>query len=277
VKLESLEAEANTYEELLNSTGEPSEDAEAEDGDDPSSPQTKSKATEMKGEDAEAAKKTFGKYLKEKLTESSDRMMAGLKGTARRMHRHGFSGKIGASIILGLFGFEIQIGVEIGLMDTTLRTVDDDDLKPGSGFLSIFVKQGTNLPAKDKTGTSDPYLTFKAGYHHVKGTVAPKTVNPIWNEYLRLDANINDIIRVRVYNHNKLQREERLGEQFYNLKQLGLQDGVSKEFKVKEGMEQGEVIFLMVFKFYNIQANHRVVKQLIGKEFQPPAIAVQLM
>ena len=49
--------------------------------------------------------------------------------------------------------------------------------------LVLTVNRGTGLSAKDRGGTSDPYVTMKVGSRTVKKTsVKKKTVNPVWDE-----------------------------------------------------------------------------------------------
>lgn len=214
-------------------------------------------------------KKSFGRWLKQKLEESVDTMLGNLKGGARRLKKVGYSGSIGASIFIGAFNFEISIGVDLELNEVTISS-DGIDMKPGSGYLQIYLKEGRNLPAKDKSGSSDPYCTFKCGSNHIKSSVIDKNLNPLWNEYLRMDANINDILRIRAYDFNKLLTKSSMGEQAFNLKQLGMGDGIAREFVVKEGLEQGEIWFKAVFKFYNTEDNKTFVRALLGKDVVVP-------
>ncbi|KAI9009539.1 phosphatidylserine decarboxylase-domain-containing protein [Gaertneriomyces semiglobifer] len=48
--------------------------------------------------------------------------------------------------------------------------------------LRIGLREGRNLLAKDRRGTSDPFVIIKLGDQAHRTTVAPKTLNPVWNE-----------------------------------------------------------------------------------------------
>ena len=49
-------------------------------------------------------------------------------------------------------------------------------------FTVVLVERGTDFPALDPIGTSDPYCILKLGKETKQTTVQFKNLNPIWNE-----------------------------------------------------------------------------------------------
>eukprot|EP01102_Stenamoeba_stenopodia_P001974 TRINITY_DN11782_c0_g1_i1.p1 TRINITY_DN11782_c0_g1~~TRINITY_DN11782_c0_g1_i1.p1 ORF type:complete len:712 (-),score=151.23 TRINITY_DN11782_c0_g1_i1:216-2351(-) len=57
---------------------------------------------------------------------------------------------------------------------------------PTSAWLTIYLWEAKDLIAADRSGTSDPYVVFRAGDTVVRSSIVPKTLNPTWNETFNL-------------------------------------------------------------------------------------------
>ena len=54
----------------------------------------------------------------------------------------------------------------------------------------VVFMQARNLPAADSNGASDPYVVARFGGSVAKTSIRPTTTNPIWDQTLKLHADM---------------------------------------------------------------------------------------
>jgi len=75
---------------------------------------------------------------------------------------------------------------------------------PGMQQISIRVVRAEGLVAKDRGGTSDPYVELRLGKEKFKTQVIPKTLSPEWNEVFTCECHIaGSQLEVIVHDYDK--------------------------------------------------------------------------
>jgi len=197
--------------------------------------------------------KGFGKFLKQKIAEGVDKMLSSVKVTAFKMSKSGYKGMVGGSVIIGVFNFQISVGVEVELSEAETELKEEDLCKPGSGILTIQLLDG-----KELQGTPDVYVSLSSGSSHTRSKMVTQSNAPVFNEVYRLPANVYDNLRVRVYNKKPIGKDERLGEQFFSMQKLASSKPI--DIVAKEGLGKGEIRMRVAFRYHNTKQNREIVK-----------------
>lgn len=121
--------------------------------------------------------------------------------------------------------------------------------------VSLTVVKGSDLIAKDKSGTSDPYVKVKSpafaqgknSWFEDKSKVIKKTLNPNWNfkcknfRFRKDSATINKSITVKCFDHDRLSRDDPMGMVELSIKSLLVQvDGEPHEVEIPLKTQKGE-------------------------------------
>ncbi|XP_044239943.1 multiple C2 and transmembrane domain-containing protein 1 isoform X19 [Ursus arctos] len=95
---------------------------------------------------------------------------------------------------------------------------------PGMYQLDITLRRGQSLAARDRGGTSDPYVKFKIGGKEVfRSKIIHKNLNPVWEEKACiLVEHLREPLYVKVFDYDFGLQDDFMGSAFLDLTQLEL-------------------------------------------------------
>ncbi|KAJ1801336.1 Tricalbin-2 [Coemansia sp. RSA 2399] len=133
--------------------------------------------------------------------------------------------------------------------------VEDPELLPtesitDQGMVRMRLTSATNLPAADKSGTSDPYVVARVdGVKVWESETIKKTLNPRWNEQTELGIRQRSktTLVLDVYDWNQIQTHTHLGTAMIPLKDLPIND--LKEQSYALSASNGKATLQLAFLF----------------------------
>ncbi|NXB77727.1 MCTP1 protein, partial [Donacobius atricapilla] len=95
---------------------------------------------------------------------------------------------------------------------------------PGIYRLDVTLRRGQNLAARDRGGTSDPYVKFKLGGKEVfRSKTVHKNLNPVWEEKACiLIDNLREPLYIKVFDYDFGLQDDFIGSAFLDLTSLEL-------------------------------------------------------
>ncbi|NWY91071.1 MCTP1 protein, partial [Loxia curvirostra] len=95
---------------------------------------------------------------------------------------------------------------------------------PGMYQLDVTLRKGQNLAARDRGGTSDPYVKFKLGGKEVfRSKTVHKNLNPVWEEKTCiLIDNLREPLYIKVFDYDFGLQDDFIGSAFLDLTSLEL-------------------------------------------------------
>ncbi|XP_023067924.1 multiple C2 and transmembrane domain-containing protein 1 isoform X4 [Piliocolobus tephrosceles] len=95
---------------------------------------------------------------------------------------------------------------------------------PGMYQLNITLRRGQSLAARDRGGTSDPYVKFKIGGKEVfRSKIIHKNLNPVWEEKACiLVDHLREPLYIKVFDYDFGLQDDFMGSAFLDLTQLEL-------------------------------------------------------
>ncbi|GAB1225829.1 hypothetical protein ENUP19_0263G0049 [Entamoeba nuttalli] len=98
--------------------------------------------------------------------------------------------------------------------------------------LTIIGARG--IKAADITGTSDGYVKVKVGKKKEKTKIAKPSLNPDWNETFNFQVSPKEEIQFKLYDHDRIGKDDKIGKVKYCVPQLITGDTVYEILKIDE-------------------------------------------
>ncbi|KAJ2521457.1 Tricalbin-2 [Coemansia sp. RSA 1939] len=119
------------------------------------------------------------------------------------------------------------------------------------GMVRMRVTSATNLPAADKSGTSDPYvMALIDGVKVWESETIKKTLNPRWNEQTELGIRQRSkaTLVLEIYDWNQIQSHTHLGTATIPLKDLPIGELVERSFPLTASNGKATLQMAILFK-----------------------------
>ncbi|XP_036134815.1 multiple C2 and transmembrane domain-containing protein 1 isoform X5 [Molossus molossus] len=138
--------------------------------------------------------------------------------------------------------------------------------------LDITLRRGQSLAARDRGGTSDPYVKFKIGGKEVfRSKIIYKNLNPVWEEKASiLVDHLREPLYVKVFDYDFGLQDDFMGSAFLDLTQLELNRPIDVTLTLKDPHYPDHdlgILFLSVILTPK-EGEHRDVTMLMRKSWK---------
>ncbi|KAH0628090.1 hypothetical protein JD844_008808 [Phrynosoma platyrhinos] len=108
--------------------------------------------------------------------------------------------------------------------------------EPGMYQLDITLKRGHNLAARDRRGTSDPYVKFKiGGKEFFRSKTIQKTLNPVWEEGTSIIIeHLREQLYIKVFDYDFGLQDDFIGSAFLDLNSLEQNRPIDVTLRLKD-------------------------------------------
>ncbi|XP_028348883.1 multiple C2 and transmembrane domain-containing protein 1 isoform X7 [Physeter macrocephalus] len=143
---------------------------------------------------------------------------------------------------------------------------------PGMYQLDITLRRGQSLAARDRGGTSDPYVKFKIGGKEVfRSKIIHKNLNPVWEEKACLLVDhLKEPLYIKVFDYDFGLQDDFMGSAFLDLTQLELNrpTDVTVTLKDPHYPDHDLGIILLSVVLTPKEGEHREVTMLMRKSWK---------
>nr|XP_045368495.1 multiple C2 and transmembrane domain-containing protein 1 isoform X12 [Camelus bactrianus] len=143
---------------------------------------------------------------------------------------------------------------------------------PGMYQLDITLKRGQSLAARDRGGTSDPYVKFKIGRKEVfRSKIIHKNLNPVWEEKACiLVGHLREPLYIKVFDYDFGLQDDFMGSAFLDLTQLELNRPTDVTLTLKDPHypDHDLGIILLSVVLTPKEGEHRDVTMLMRKSWK---------
>ncbi|XP_025780366.1 multiple C2 and transmembrane domain-containing protein 1 isoform X10 [Puma concolor] len=143
---------------------------------------------------------------------------------------------------------------------------------PGMYQLDITLRRGQSLAARDRGGTSDPYVKFKIGGKEVfRSKIIHKNLNPIWEEKACiLVEHLREPLYIKVFDYDFGLQDDFMGSAFLDLTQLELNRPTDVTLTLKDPHYPDHYLGIILLSIILTpkEGEHRDVTMLMRKSWK---------
>ncbi|XP_045652223.1 multiple C2 and transmembrane domain-containing protein 1 isoform X9 [Ursus americanus] len=143
---------------------------------------------------------------------------------------------------------------------------------PGMYQLDITLRRGQSLAARDRGGTSDPYVKFKIGGKEVfRSKIIHKNLNPVWEEKACiLVEHLREPLYVKVFDYDFGLQDDFMGSAFLDLTQLELNRPTDVTLTLKDPHYPDHYLGIILLSIILTpkEGEHRDVTMLMRKSWK---------
>ncbi|XP_034512401.1 multiple C2 and transmembrane domain-containing protein 1 isoform X4 [Ailuropoda melanoleuca] len=143
---------------------------------------------------------------------------------------------------------------------------------PGMYQLDITLRRGQSLAARDRGGTSDPYVKFKIGGKEVfRSKIIHKNLNPVWEEKACiLVEHLREPLYIKVFDYDFGLQDDFMGSAFLDLTQLELNRPTDVTLTLKDPHYPDHYLGIILLSIILTpkEGEHRDVTMLMRKSWK---------
>uniref|UniRef100_A0A670YC67 Multiple C2 and transmembrane domain-containing protein 1 n=1 Tax=Pseudonaja textilis TaxID=8673 RepID=A0A670YC67_PSETE len=149
---------------------------------------------------------------------------------------------------------------KFGLAGTS--NVELPPAEPGMYQLDITLRRGTNLAARDRRGTSDPYVKFKLGGKEIfRSKTISKNLNPVWEERISiLIEHLREQLYIKVFDYDFGLQDDFMGSAFLDLNSLEQNRPVDVTLSLKDPHYPDQDLGTILLTMLLIPKEHQISK-----------------
>ncbi|CAG8526013.1 536_t:CDS:10 [Paraglomus occultum] len=159
---------------------------------------------------------------------------------------------------------DVKLNISLDYIPTNLPLEPSESVS-NQGLLVVTVKDAKDLPAADRSGTSDPYIVFTYNNEKIfKTKTVKENLNPVYDErfQVQIKSRTASNFYFEVFDWNRITSATLLGTAQINLNDLPALEAIEREIPISGG--KGSVRLILLFRPEFVKKEARVSSFVAG-------------